>query len=110
MILSNIYKDRIIYTMKTILKPKPSYDIIPLTFDFTNVPTTITAVNAIVVTVTSGTDPAPNSIKIGSPVLSGQLVKQLVKGLNGVTYHLDCQAIAGSEQYSVCAILPVEDC
>lgn len=96
--------------MKTILEPKPSYDIIPLTFDFSDAITPLTAVDTINVTVLAGTDPNPNSIKIGSPVLMGQFVKQLVKGLNGVTYHLDCRSFAGSEQYSVCAILPVEDC
>lgn len=96
--------------MKKILAVKPSYDIIPLTFDFSAAITPLTSVGAINVTVLSGNDPSPNSIKIGSPVLAGQFIKQLVKGLSGVTYHLDCQAVAGNEQYSVCTILPVEDC
>lgn len=81
------------------------------TFDFSTVMSTGETITSATcnVQVVSGTDSSPNSIKVGSPAISGQQVAQRIyNGLDGVIYRLEVSVITSlSNTYSLVADLPV---
>jgi hypothetical protein len=59
--------------------------------------------------VKEGTDPSPNSIKVGSPSINGQLVSQRISGgLDGVIYRIEMSVTTSlTNVYTIVADLPV---
>ena len=81
------------------------------TFDFSTVMASSETISSAVCTVevVSGTDPTPSTIKVGSPVISGQQVAQRISGgLDGVIYRLEMSATTSlTNVYTIIADLPV---
>ena len=75
---------------------KDPSEIVLVTFDFTNVTTTV-ASPTVAATVAYGTDGNPSAILSGAATVVGTTVTQLITGgLNGVSYKLECTITGGS--------------
>jgi hypothetical protein len=81
------------------------------TFDFSPIMGSSETISSAVCTieVKEGTDPNPNDIKVGSPVISGQQVAQRITGgLDGVIYRLEMTSTTSlTNVYTIVADLPV---
>jgi len=81
------------------------------TFDYSPVLGTTETISSATCTVTvkEGTDPTPNAIKVGSPVISGSQVAQRISGgLDGVIYRLEMTATTSATNvYTIVGDLPV---
>ena len=81
------------------------------TFDFSPIMSSSETISSATCTVEvkEGTDPTPNAIKVGSPVISGQTVAQRISGgLDGVIYRLEMTATTSlTNVYTIVADLPV---
>ncbi len=90
------------------ISPKTPSEIIPVTFDFTSVITTVSAVVSLTVIVRAGADPDVAAMLQGAPQIQGPLVVQLIKnGVAGVTYELRCVVTGGDEKYELAAQMQV---
>ena len=81
------------------------------TFDFSPIMSSSETISSATCTieVKEGTDPSPNSIKVGSPAISGQQVAQRITGgLDGVIYRVEMTATTSlTNVYTIVADLPV---
>ena len=81
------------------------------TFDFSPVLGSTETISSAVCTVTvkEGTDPSPNSIKVGSPSISGSKATQRISaGLDGVIYRLEMSVTTSlTNVYTIVADLQV---
>ena len=81
------------------------------TFDFSPIMASSETISSASCTieVKEGTDPSPNSIKVGSPSISGQLVSQRISGgLDGVIYRIEMSVTTSlTNVYIIVADLPV---
>ena len=82
------------------LSPKDPSEQITVTFDFTNLVSTITSVVSVVVTVISGTDASPSSMLASAASISGtQVLQALHAGVTQVAYKVTCTITSGSNIY-----------
>jgi hypothetical protein len=81
------------------------------TFDFSPIMASSETISSASCTieVKEGTDPSPNSIKVGSPSINGQLVSQRISGgLDGVIYRIEMSVTTSlTNVYTIVADLPV---
>jgi len=95
--------------MQQQLTPKDPLEIVPITFDFTAILSSITSITSVAITVRTGTDASASAMIEGAAQISGLTVIQLVKnGVVGNTYIVRADVVSGSEKYALSAILPVE--
>lgn len=86
--------------IKTI-SPKTPFEVVPVTFNFTDVTDTVDTVVSISVIVKSGTDANTAAMPFGSPQIEGGKVKQLIKaGVDQAAYLLRCDVTRGQEKYT----------
>lgn len=89
--------------------PKDPAEIVPLTFDFSNL---ATGVSSPVITVTRAAgdaDPSPTSMLVGSPQVSGALVVQKAGGGLDGRYKFRCEVNGDSgAHWALTGTLPVE--
>jgi len=86
---------------------KDPADVITVEFDFTLDATSVSS-PTVTVSVVTGADPDPGLILVGSPTISGAIVRQRVQnGLGGVDYFFKCVASNGSDVLTIDAVLPV---
>jgi len=91
-----------------VLSPKDAAEVIPVTFDFSNLVTTIDSAETTTVTTYSGIDATPSSLIQGDPIVSEPVIVQMIRGgVNGNSYKLRATIVSGSEKYVLSAILPV---
>lgn len=77
-------------------------EIIPVTFDFSEILPSIDSIVQVGVNVMTGTDAGSAAMLLGSPSLAGTSVVQIVRnGLDGVTYRLYCLVAHGGERYQI---------
>lgn len=89
---------------------KDSAEIVPLTFDFSAVLSTITSVSSVSVRIKSGIDVNVASMLEGAAQIQGTKVVQLVKaGVNGASYVVRAEVFSGAEKYVLSALLPVNE-
>jgi len=98
--------------MTTTVSSKDPTEIVPVLFDFTlQLASGETITTAICnVTVNTGTDATPNSIKSGVALINGTKVTQWVQaGIAGVNYHILCTITTSlsPETIVLAAILPI---
>ena len=81
------------------------------TFDFSPIMASTETISSAScnIEVVSGDDSSPNSIKVGSPAISGQTVAQRISGgLDGVIYRIEMTATTSlTNVYTIVADLPV---
>ena len=89
--------------------PKDPAEIVPLTFDFSNL---ASGVSSPVITVTRAAgdaDPSPASMLVGSPQVSGALVVQKAGGGLDGRYKFRCEVNGDSgAHWALTGTLPVE--
>lgn len=94
--------------MLAYLSPKTPAEIVPITFDFSEVIDAVTSVIALTLTVKSGTDASAALMLDGAAQVQGALVLQLLKnGVSGNVYELNCLVASGAERYEVTGQIPI---
>lgn len=84
------------------LQSKVPAEIIPITFDFSEIITVIDNVVQTSVSVISGTDDSVSLMTYGAPIITGAQVVQLVRnGVAGNTYNVACLVAKGNERYQI---------
>jgi len=92
-----------------VLSNKAPAEVIPVTFDFKNLLSSIDSATVSVI-VKTGTDSNPAALLYSSTQITGTQVRQLIQdGVNGVVYLIRVDAISGSEKYAGAAYLPVRE-
>ncbi len=90
------------------LDSKDPAEIVPITFDFSELVTSIDSIVQVTCADPSGTDAAATAMLDGSPVVAGQLVIQRIKnGIHNVNYTLRAEILSGSLKYALTDVLPV---
>lgn len=91
------------------LPRKDPSETVYISFDFSNVASSITS-STITVTVNSGVaDSSPSSILSGLPTIVGTVVNQLVTGgTAGTNYLIKCSVVSGAQTFVDATILPVD--
>lgn len=91
-----------------VLSSKAPDEIIAVSFDFSRLVDSIDSVVSVSVTVHKGTDVNPSVMLLNAPIVSGDLVMQLIQGgLDAVYYKVRALVASGQQRYSLSAILPV---
>jgi len=86
---------------------KAPAEIVPITFDFSALLTSIDSV-VISVQIRVGADPNVASMPLAAPVINGGVVQQLIQqGVDGVEYSIRADAVAGMQKYALNGHLPV---
>lgn len=97
--------------MTTLLPEKDHEETVPVTFHFTLElgAATISGTPTVDVSVTTGNDPTPATIKQGTATVAAGIATQWVTaGRPGVTYHLRCKAQTSDNRTLVIPVdLPV---
>lgn len=89
---------------------KAPQEVVPITFDFSRVVSSIDSVSTVTINVISGVDGGTGTMLFGASVISGTVVSQLIRnGLDGVFYRVQADILKGSEKYSLACDLPVVD-
>ena len=85
------------------ISPKTPSEIIPVTFDYSELGVTaIDAVYQVGIYVVTGTDAASAAMIIGDYTIDGATVTQLIRnGVADVTYRVYCIVNVGSEKYQI---------
>lgn len=92
-----------------LLSSKATDEIIPLSFDFSNLVKSIDSV-VITVSVRKGVDASPADLLLSSAVINSSMVQQLIKsGVEGVIYKVKASISSGDIKYSLSAYLPVKE-
>lgn len=91
------------------LDAKDPSETVTVTFDYTSRFASITSAQ-IFVELVSGTDPTPETIISGSPVIQrGQVYQNFTAGVNGCTYRIKCLALMpDGQQILIIEQLPVK--
>jgi hypothetical protein len=94
--------------MTQLLSAKDPAEIIPITFDFSSVVTTITSVSSVSVSIKTGIDATVATMIECTAQIVGTTVVQLIKaGLSDVTYTVRAEILSGTQKYVLAATLPV---
>ncbi len=84
------------------INSKVPTEVIPVVFDYSEITQTIDSIASIGIAVITGTDASSALMLVGSPVITGTSVVQLVRnGVVGVKYRLFCLATVNSEKYQI---------
>jgi hypothetical protein len=84
------------------LSSKTINEVVPITFDFTNVLDTVTAIETITNTVVFGADPAAAAMLAGAAEIQGGQVVQLFQGgVADAVYEVLCLVTSGGEKYQL---------
>ncbi len=90
------------------ISDKAPEEIIPVSFDFTELLTSIDSV-VVSVSVNTGTDNNPGALLFSSAQIQGAVVTHLIQqGLTDVTYLIKATATSGDIKYSLACYLPVK--
>lgn len=91
-----------------VLSSKTPEEIIAVSFDFSRLVDSIDSVVSVSVTAHKGTDANPSAMLLNAPVVSGNLVLQLIQGgVDTVYYKVRALITSGQQKYALSAILPV---
>ncbi len=91
-----------------VLSDKAPDEIIPVTFDFASLVTSIDSVVSVAVTVHKGVDASPSALILNTAIVNGTDVTQLIQGgLDTVFYKVRALIQSGQERYALEALLPV---
>ena len=91
------------------ISSKDPSELIPITFDFSGLVTSIDTIASIAISVISGTDPNVATMLYSSAQKTGTNVIQLVQnGVNNAAYKIRADIVSGSEKYAIAAIFNVK--
>ncbi len=94
--------------MITLSKKDPA-EVIPVTFDFSRLVSAIDSVITVEITVHDGIDANSSTMLLGSAVVDGSELTQMVRnGLDSVVYSIKAEISKGDEKYKLSALLPVQ--
>jgi len=84
------------------ISDKVPSEIIPVSFEYSNIVSAVDSVVSVSITVMTGTDPDVADMLYGAYTLTGTRVVQLVRnGVAGTVYRLSCLVSVGSEKYEI---------
>lgn len=94
--------------VKNIDSKDPS-EIIPVTFDFGRLVTSIDSVTGVSVSVKGGVDEAVGNMKLGACQINGKQVTQIIRnGVDNVTYMIRADISSESFKYSLACYMAVK--
>lgn len=89
--------------------PKAPDEVIPATFDFSELVTEINSVS-VEVSIKSGSDSNPAALLYSSAQIKGAEVSQLIQGgIDGVIYLIKMHITSGDTQYTEGVYLPIRE-
>jgi len=90
---------------------KSPNEVVPIVFDFSNkLPNGIESLLTLSISVKNGADSNVSSMPLGSAVVNGSVVTQLLQGgVSGTTYLITCYVGYGQIKYEIGGYLVVEE-